>query len=105
MAERRVHLAWEPGLRLDRPVTVEVRTSNTVGLLAEMSRAFSHERVNIKQANCRTSADGQRATNTFHATVEDLEQLRLLMARLKRIDGVLGVERVFSAGSGVYAQV
>mgnify|MGYP001340302743 CR=1 FL=1 len=105
MAERRVHLAWEPGLRLDRPVTVEVKTANTVGLLAEMSRAFSHEGVNIKQANCRTSPDGQRATNTFHATVGDLTQLGLLVSRLKRIEGVIGVERVFSPGSGTYAQL
>jgi GTP pyrophosphokinase len=105
MAERRVHVGWEPGLRLERPVTVEVRTSNTVGLLAEMSRAFSHEGVNIKQANCRTSADGLRATNTFHATIADLQQLRLLIARLKRIDGVIGVERVFAPGSGMYAQI
>lgn len=105
VVERRVHVAWEPGLRLDRPVTLEVRTANAVGLLAEMSRAFSHEGVNIKQANCRTSSDGQRATNTFHATVADLPQLDGLMARLKAIEGVLGVERVFAPGSGIYPRV
>jgi guanosine-3',5'-bis(diphosphate) 3'-pyrophosphohydrolase len=105
VVERRVHVAWESGLRLDRPVTLEVRTANAVGLLAEMSRAFSHEGVNIKQANCRTSSDGQRATNTFHATVADLPQLEGLVARLKAIEGVLGVERVFAPGSGIYPRV
>lgn len=105
VAERRVHVAWEPGLHLDRPVTLEVRTANAVGLLAEMSRAFSHEGVNIKQANCRTSSDGQRATNTFHATVADLGQLDKLVARLKGIEGVLGVERVFAPGSGIYSRI
>ena len=68
-------------------------------LLAEMSRAFSHHGVNIKQANCRAIGDGERAINTFYATVGRLEQLESLVATLKRIDGVGGVERVFSQGA------
>jgi GTP pyrophosphokinase len=102
VGERRVHLAWEPSLVLDCPVTLEVRTANTLGLLAEMSRAFSHHGVNIKQANCRAVGDGERAINTFHATVTQLSQLEALVATLKRIEGVGAVERVFSQGSGIY---
>jgi GTP pyrophosphokinase len=102
VGERRVHLGWEPNLAIDCPVTLEVRTANTLGLLAEMSRAFSHHGVNIKQANCRAVGDGERAINTFYATVQRLEQLESLVATLKRIDGVAAVERVFSASSGSY---
>ena len=102
IGERRVHLDWEPKLSIDCPVTLEVRTANTLGLLAEMSRAFSHHGVNIKQANCRAIGDGERAINTFHATVNRLDQLEALVATLKRIDGVGAVERVFSQGSGIY---
>jgi GTP pyrophosphokinase len=104
VSERRVHLMWADGLTLECPVTLEVRTANTVGLLAEMSRAFSHNGVNIKQANCRSYGDGDRAINTFHATIRDLAQLDALVATLKGIDGVVGVERVFTQGSGVYAR-
>ncbi len=100
IGERRVYLAWEPGLELSRAVTVEVRTTNTVGLLAEMSRVFSHHGVNIKQANCRTYDSGQRAINTFHATVGALEQLHSLMQALQEIDGVLAVRRVFGRSAG-----
>jgi GTP pyrophosphokinase len=96
VSERRVHLAWEEGLELPCPVTLEVRTHNTVGLLAEMSRAFSHNGVNIKQANCRATGDGERAINTFHATVDGLDQLKALVATLKGIGGVTAVERVFA---------
>jgi GTP pyrophosphokinase len=99
IGERRVHLDWEPKLSIDCPVTLEVRTANTLGLLAEMSRAFSHHGVNIKQANCRAIGDGDRAINTFYATVQRLEQLESLVATLKRIDGVAAVERVFSQGT------
>jgi GTP pyrophosphokinase len=102
LSERKVHLAWAEGLSLDRPVTLEVRTANTVGLLAEMSRAFSHHGVNIKQANCRAYGDGDRAINTFQASVSTLPQLQSLVTTLKGIEGVVGVERVFTRGSGVY---
>lgn len=102
LSERRVYLEWEEGLEIDRPVTVEVRTSNMVGLLAEMSRAFSANDVNIKQANCRALPDGERAINTFQASVDSRKQLEALLHTLKAIPGVLGVERVFTPGSGVY---
>ncbi|MCX4244587.1 RelA/SpoT family protein [Paraliomyxa miuraensis] len=102
LSDRRVYLQWEEDLELDRPVTVEVRTGNMVGLLAEMSRAFSANDVNIKQANCRALPDGDRAINTFQASVRTRKQLEALLSTLKAIPGVLGVERVFTAGSGVY---
>ena len=91
----RVFLAWGE-LEIERPVTVRVRTANTVGLLAEMSRAFSTAGLNIKQANCRAFEDGKFALNTFHATVGSLEQLELLLDHLREIPGVISVERVFS---------
>ncbi len=93
--ERRVYLAWEDGLEIESPVTIEVRTGNSVGLLADLSRAFSYHGVNIKQANCRTVDAGMRALNTFYATVRTLAQLKSLMMTLREIDGVLGVRRVF----------
>lgn len=102
LSKRRIHLAWEPDLELACPLTLEVRTGNSVGLLAEMSRAFSHHGVNIKQANCRASADGERAVNTFQATVMSLSQIQRIIVALREIEGVLGVERVFTAGSGIY---
>jgi guanosine-3',5'-bis(diphosphate) 3'-pyrophosphohydrolase len=102
LSERRVYLVWEEGMQLERPVTVEVRTGNMVGLLAEMSRAFSANDVNIKQANCRSLPDGDRAINTFQASVSSLKQLEALLASLKQINGVLNVERVFTQGSGTY---
>ncbi len=104
LSARRVHLAWSPEIELSCPVTVEVRTGNTVGLLAEMSRVFSHHGVNIKQANCRATGDGERAINTFHAQVASLNQLQSLLTALRATQGVLAVQRVFNPGSGTYAR-
>jgi guanosine-3',5'-bis(diphosphate) 3'-pyrophosphohydrolase len=92
----RVYLAWSEDFGLERPVTVRVRTANKVGLLAEMSRAFSSTGLNIKQANCRAYEDGKLALNTFHATVGSLDRLEQLLDHLREVPGVISVERVFS---------
>lgn len=91
----RVYLAWEAGLELEAFIHLEVRTTNEIGLLAEMSRAFSHHRVNIKQANCRAYDSGRRAINTFDCSVRTLEQLQELVATLKQTKGVISVRRIF----------
>jgi guanosine-3',5'-bis(diphosphate) 3'-pyrophosphohydrolase len=91
----RVFLSWSEAFELERPVTVRVRTGNTVGLLAEMSRAFSATGLNIKQANCRASEDGKSALNTFHATVGSLDRLEQLIDHLREVPGVITVDRVF----------
>ncbi len=93
--EDRMYLTWAEGIALECPVTLEVRTANTVGLLAEMSRVFSHHSVNIKQANCRSYEGGQRAINTFHASVSNRKQLDSLTEALLGVDGVTAVRRVF----------
>ncbi len=93
--ERRVYLRWAKDLELERPATLEVRSANAVGLLAKMSRAFSRVGVDIKQANCRALDDARRALNTFHVTVRNLSQLDDVIAELRQIRGVIGVERTF----------
>ena len=97
----RVFLTWGEDLDLERPVTVRVRTANSVGVLAEMSRAFSKNGLNIKQANCRASEDAKFALNTFHATVGSLGQLDVLLDHLREVPGVISVERVFSGTAPV----
>jgi GTP pyrophosphokinase len=90
----RRYVAWADGLDLLQPITLRVRTLNSVGLLAEMSRVFSQKSVNIRQANCRGYDRGRKALNTFEATVESAAQAEDLMAALRKVNGVYLVERV-----------
>lgn len=91
-----VRLTWDERLELERPVSLVVRTLNEVGLLAEMSRAFKSQGVNIRNANCRAYDRGRRASNTFEVTVRTSNQLQDLVESLKGIDGVISVDRVFN---------
>ena len=91
--ERRIEVSWDNKAKVNRPVQLRVMTSTSPGILAVISQVFSAQRLNISEANCRAGDDG-RACNTFTFSVTDLDQLRVVMRDIKKISGVLEVERV-----------
>jgi GTP pyrophosphokinase len=91
--ERRIEVSWDSDAKVEHPVAIEVNCSDKPGLLAEMSKAFSEQGVNISMANCRATGNA-RAVNTFHFNVFHLNHLKQVMRALQKIKGVHSVERV-----------
>jgi guanosine-3',5'-bis(diphosphate) 3'-pyrophosphohydrolase len=91
--ERRIEVSWDTEAQVDHPAKICIQAVDKPGLLAEMSKAFSEQNVNISQANCRVTGDG-RAVNTFHVHVQHLDHLRQIMKALRRIKGVHSVDRL-----------
>jgi GTP pyrophosphokinase len=91
--ERRVEISWDPKAKINRPVKVTVTTANRPGILATVGQTFHAQGINISEATCRASDDG-RATNTFTFLCTDLVQLKSVMRKLQKIDGVVEVSRV-----------
>jgi GTP pyrophosphokinase len=91
--ERRIEVAWDENVKSPRNVKVRVVCVNRQGLLLSMSKAISHEGVNITSAECRSIED-QKAVNNFEITVLDRSTLQQVMWALERIKGVISVERV-----------
>jgi GTP pyrophosphokinase len=79
-----------------RPVSIRVVTDDRPGVLAEISKKISEGGLNISQATCRTTGLG-RAVNTFEMAINDLKQLRSVMRGIEQIEGVVSVERMYSA--------
>jgi GTP pyrophosphokinase len=65
------------------------------GLLAEISSAISSTNANIAQAEIRVTEE-RRGLNTFVLEVFDLKQLQGAMQAIRRVKGVMGVERIRS---------
>ena len=63
------------------------------GLLAEISTAISSTNTNIAQAEVKVTED-KRGLNTFVLEVVDLKQLQVAMQAIRRVRGVMGVERI-----------
>ncbi len=91
--ERKVDVHWDPKAKINRSVKLTVTTANRPGILATVGQTFHAEGINISEATCRAGDDG-RATNTFTFLCADLTQLKSVMKRLQKIDGVVEVERV-----------
>ncbi len=91
--DRRIEVEWDGKAHGEHEVAIQVLCADKPGLLAHISQSFSDAGVNISQAHCRATEDG-RAVNTFHARVEDLDQLKHVMRALTRIKGVMSVDRV-----------
>ncbi len=91
--DRRIDVEWDGSSKTQHEVAIQVLCANKPGLLAHISQSFTDQGININQAHCRT-ADGDRAVNTFHASVKDLDQLKSVIRSLSRIKGVFSVDRV-----------
>ncbi|MBP6627916.1 MAG: bifunctional (p)ppGpp synthetase/guanosine-3',5'-bis(diphosphate) 3'-pyrophosphohydrolase [Kofleriaceae bacterium] len=97
--ERRIDVEWDGTSKAQHEVAIQVLCADKPGLLAHLSQSFTDSGVNISQAHCRATDDG-RAVNTFHASVRDLDQLKVVMRALTRIKGVYSVDRVSADPGG-----
>ena len=95
--QRRVDVSWDTkASEVKRPVSIRVVTDDRPGVLAQISKTISEAGMNISQATCRTTGIG-RAVNTFEMAIGELKQLRNVMRSIESIEGVVSVERVYSA--------
>jgi len=90
--DRRVEITWDAKAKINRQVQLRVVTANRPGILATVGQTFSAQGINIHEANCRAGDDG-RAINLFTFVCTDLDQLKLVMKALQKVQGVVTVER------------
>ena len=90
---RRIDVTWDGKESTGRPVSLRVVTGDRPGILATISQTFSANGVNISQANCKVTAK-DRAVNTFEVIIKDADQLRRVIAEIRRLAGVLAVGRL-----------
>ena len=68
-------------------------TTNKAGILATLGQTFQDKGINVAEAICRAGDDG-RAISLFSFMIGDLTQLKGVMSALRKVGGVLQVERV-----------
>ncbi len=90
--ERRITVSWSNRTTINRTVSLSVLTQNTPGILADVTRVFSAQKINLSEVNCHASDDGS-AQNTFTFLAGDVQQVRNLIRAIRRVDGVVRVGR------------
>ncbi len=83
---------WDKNVRDEFKSTLLITCFNRVGMLADISTQFANMRVMIHDINLRQNKDG-RCALAMTITVNSIEHLKSVMAKIEKVNGVLSVER------------
>lgn len=92
-AERRVDVEWDMQRKTTRPVKIQVVCSDQKGMLVGISGAISNADANICSASVHARGD-RKGTNLFEIDVENLEHLNRVIREIKKVKGVVRVDRI-----------
>ena len=97
--DRLIDAEWDAAMEADHFIaSLEVKAYDRSHLLADVSRAFSEQHVNI--INCSTATTDDRiARLAFEFEIADPSHLQSLMRSLRSVDGVYDVYRIVPGGS------
>ncbi len=91
--ERRVPVEWVSTSEARFPVRLVIRTEDRPGMLAAVTTAISDAKSNIRTMETRSS--NMRARMEVSLDVSDRKQLERLLANIRKIPGVIDIERLY----------
>jgi GTP pyrophosphokinase len=92
-SERRIAVEWTGATESTFPVGLLMRTQDRPGMLADITAVISEAGSNIRTLDSRPDNLHARVEATLDIT--DRKQLERILANIKKISGVFGVERVY----------
>ncbi len=90
--ERWITAYWDNNVKEDFKCTLQLFCLNRIGLLADVSSLLANMRIMINDISTRNTNDG-RAIVMVTVSVNGVEHLNSLVAKIDKIDGVLSIER------------
>ncbi|MBQ2972845.1 MAG: bifunctional (p)ppGpp synthetase/guanosine-3',5'-bis(diphosphate) 3'-pyrophosphohydrolase [Clostridia bacterium] len=90
--ERWITAYWDTNVKEDFKCTLQLFCLNRIGLLADVSSLLASMRIMINDISTRNTSDG-RAIVMVTVSVNGVEHLNSLVAKIDKIDGVLSIER------------
>jgi GTP pyrophosphokinase len=91
--ERRIAVEWGSETSATFPVQLSIRAKDRAGLLAEITAVISGAGSNIRSLESRP--DRQNARIEASLEIVDRRQLENILANIRKISGVFGVDRVY----------
>lgn len=95
--ERRVEIEWEADTGERFFVRLELEGTDRRGLVADIAATITGVNTNIRSVNIQSEAMGMRGE--FVVEVENLDHLKKVINAIRRVKGVISVERREHFGS------
>ena len=92
-AERRIDVEWISGAAATYPVSLLIRAQDRPGMLADITSVISETGSNIRTLG--SHPDNLHARIDLTLEIGDSKQLERIMANIRKISGVFGVERLY----------
>lgn len=91
---RMIEAEWSSMAKQDELYSAEivVYANNRTGMLVDITKSFTENKIDVKSMNVRTSKKGT-ATITVGFEIRGVEQLRGIVKKLREVEGVLDIER------------
>jgi GTP pyrophosphokinase len=92
---RLIEAEWSPEARDSAdvyPVEIVIYCYNRSGVLLDITRIFTENKIDVKSMNVRTTKQ-ERATLTVGFEIHGVEQLDRLIAKLRMVESVTDIER------------
>ncbi len=90
--ERWINVYWDKNVKEEFNATMDIYCLNQIGMMASVSTALASMHVDIRSVNTRETKDGKKIMNMTIA-VNGVEHLNTVIKALKKINGVLSIER------------
>ena len=91
--ERRIDVEWGGATGSTYPVTLLIRAQDRPGMLADITSVISETGSNIR--TLASHPDNLHARIDLTLEIADRKQLERIMANIRKISGVFGVERLY----------
>jgi GTP diphosphokinase / guanosine-3',5'-bis(diphosphate) 3'-diphosphatase len=91
--ERRIDVEWVGGTATTYPVSLLIRAQDRPGMLADITSVISETGSNIR--TLESHPDDLHARIDLILEIGDRKQLERIMASIRKISGVFGVERLY----------
>ncbi len=89
---RFIKVGWAKNLKTSFFGTLDIIAENRTGLLADLSILLSNNRVSIERINSHNMKNGN-ANIIMTLVIQDISQLNSLMQQIRKIRGILSVDR------------
>ena len=94
--QRKIDVKWDSDFTEEMPVRISVTCLDKPGILSRLTKTISSNNVNIIRVEMET-VEVDKAKGTFDISVNDVKQLNTVIESLKKLKGVISVERVFES--------
>jgi len=91
--DRLIEADWGEALQKTYTVSIHVEAFDRQGLLRDVSKVLSDEKVDVVGVNTLSNKDEQTADMTITAEISDLDQLGRVMDKVNQLSNVISVSR------------